>query len=72
MYECANNWVKDMKLSTAYTDDLLIEVNPYVEPAKLFGWADIRRMVHQCGTDSSNNTLHVLNSEFFLLLVQLP
>ena len=44
--------VKDVICLTTHTEDLFIEMKVCVEPAKLFGWADNRRMVHKCVIDS--------------------
>ena len=55
-----------------YKNDLFKMAKAWVQQAQCFGWADNKRMVQQCATDSMNNTLQVLKLEFFLLLDWLP
>ena len=38
-----------------YTGDLFIVVKDHTEPARLFGWADNRRIVQHWTTDFQNN-----------------
>ena len=54
-----------------YKGDLFIAVKISVEPVRHFGWADNRKMVPECSTDSLNYTPNILNSESFPLQDQL-
>ena len=47
--------VKDVNCLITYTGDLFVVVKVCAEPATLSGWAENRRMVHQCVTDSQQH-----------------
>ena len=55
--------IKDVNCWTAYTMILFKVVKVCIEPATLIGWADNRRMMQQCTTDSLNNSPQVLQSK---------
>ena len=67
-----NSSVKDENGQTIYTDNVFKKVKTCVEPAIDFGWADNKRVIHYVPQILPDNTLQVLNLEFFLLLNRLP
>ena len=62
--------VKDVNCLTVYRDEFFFYCSEDLckTSSTLLGWADNRKIVLQCATDSLNNTLQVLNSETFLHL----
>ena len=67
MYECLRVHLKIWPAS------LFPLVKVCVEIAKLFGWADNRKIVHHFTIDTLNNTSQILNAEgFFFFFPRLP
>ena len=48
-----NCTVKDVNGYTNYTGDLFVVVEPCIEPATLFEWANDRNIVNQCTSNIS-------------------
>ena len=64
--------VKDMKFWITYTGDLFIVVKVCIEPVILLDELLTKEWTINMGHILLNDTLQILNSDFFLLLDQLP
>ena len=58
--------VKDENCWIIDTNNLFLMAKSWVEPAKLFGWADNRKMVPQYATDSSEQHSSCFRFKVFL------